>query len=122
MSGNQTLPAEQNEPAVVKFIGPKDVLTAARKLIETPAMWGKGMRGISPNRRPMNTCCAAEAIETVDPHWGSKTRRAAFDIFIKANGISDAQFRAFTDWNDAPERTHAEVLAAFDRAIAECGA
>jgi hypothetical protein len=28
-----------------------------------------------------------------------------------------ATMRWITEWNDAPTRTHAEVLAAFDRAI-----
>lgn len=41
------------------------------------------------------------------------TWMAAIGIFGRAIGE-----RAIGYWNDAPERTHAEVLAAFDKAIA----
>jgi hypothetical protein len=38
------------------------------------------------------------------------------NAFRAANDIHADQ--SITDWNDAPERTQAEVLAAFDKAIA----
>jgi hypothetical protein len=40
----------------------------------------------------------------------------AITLFIFANQIPGPF--PITTWNDAPERTHAEVLAAFDKAIA----
>jgi hypothetical protein len=92
------------------------VLIKARAKIADPAKWGKGKRYFD---RPVETCCAAEAIEeiaTLSTRWFAR-RRAAFDAFRKAADIPDS-WGALTDWNDAPERTHAEVLAAFDKAIA----
>lgn len=61
------------------------------------------------------TCwCIAGAISAAKGeggYWPSDTIRYFMDI----NGISDV-----ADWNDAPGRTQAEVIAAFTRAIAKC--
>lgn len=90
-----------------------DILKAARARIANPAAWGKGTR----NRdRPMETCCAAEAIEEAGDAL-SPERKRAFAIFYCAAGI-EQEWKSMVDWNDAPERTHAEVLKTFDLAIA----
>lgn len=89
-------------------------LVKARALIADPAKWGKGRRR---HDRPLDTCCAAEAIEEVEPP--SPRRRAAYCALEQAAGIVRPPMGSvIVDWNDAPERTHAEVLAAFDKAIA----
>ena len=83
------------------------VLIEARKLIEKPENWGQGRRGLN---RPAHTCCASEAIESIaEP---SAVRNAAYVQLSSAVGG-----QSIVPWNDAPERTHPEVLAAFDRAI-----
>lgn len=86
------------------------VLIKARALIADPAMWGKGRRG---RDRPFATCCAAEAIEDM-PY--SEARRRAI-VALRNAVLSHPSVERLVDWNDAPERTHAEVLAAFDKAI-----
>ena len=92
------------------------VLIKARALIADPAKWGKGKRGCLGDR-PLDTCCAAEAIEEVEPP--SPRRRAAYYALERAAGlVRPPMGSAIVEWNDAPERTHAEVLAAFDKAIA----
>lgn len=83
------------------------VLQEARKLIEKPENWGQGIRPYRENKR---SCCAAEAIETVTP-WGA--RSGAFRAIRDAMGVHAPSL--VLDWNDT--HTHAEVLAAFDRAI-----
>ncbi len=87
-------------------------LMKARALIADSAKWGKGMRC---NRAVFETYCAAEAIEAVaEP---SPARREAYRLLHQAVGLNHNVWGLLTDWNDAPERTHAEVLAAFDKAI-----
>jgi len=88
-----------------------DILIAARKKIEREEDWGKGVRH---DRRSMDSCCVAEAIEESAP---MQSRKAAYEALRRAGGISN-DWGALIEWNDAPERTHAEVLAAFDLAIA----
>lgn len=91
----------------------REVLIAARKRLELPENWvGAGRpaehgqicvtTAITPNLKPIE--------------WQPILR-----LFIDCNGIEgDGVLGPIWDWNDAPERTHAEVLAAFDRAIAAC--
>lgn len=97
-------------------MSPLEILVAARKRIENPKDWGKGPRGVGFNRRPLSTCCAAEAIEEVSPQQ-FETRIAAFRILRCAIGAAPDRLDAIVEWNDAPDRTHAVVLAAYDRAI-----
>lgn len=95
-----------------------DILRAAREKIAAPESWGKGMRR---HDRPPETCCAAEAIEACTPgiEYDGKVMRlrlGAYNAIVKAAGLDRGS--AISAWNDAPERTHAEVIAAFDSAIA----
>jgi len=83
-----------------------NILKSARAKIANPEDWGKGRRGLD---RPRETYCAAEAIETTSH---SAERMRAYRALGYASGIN------ITEWNDAPERTHAEVIAAFNLAIA----
>ena len=93
---------------------PLKVLIDARVKIADPAKWGKGMRG--NGLRHFDTCCAAEAIEETAPR-DHKARTDALRALYNASGL-DWSKDAIIHWNDAPERTHAEVLAAFTLAIA----
>lgn len=90
------------------------ILKAARELLSDPERWTRGAqardrcgRPIDP-RGPTAVCfCALGAI------WkcgGSMAETSAlFDQVITGESIAD--------WNDWPLTTHADVLAAFDRAI-----
>lgn len=84
------------------------VLIKARALIADPANWGKGCR---PCGHP--TLCAAEAIEASGR--ATDRRISAYRAVERAAGIHGNEIAR---WNDAPERTHADVMAAFDKAIA----
>ena len=90
-------------------------LTVARALIDKPEKWCQG--GFHKG----DSFCAAGALR--EP-WMTKPVREEYygesraaELLAKAVGIYD--FNLISRWNDAPERTHAEVLAAYDRAIAE---
>ena len=96
----------------------EEILVAARKLIEKPENWKKKALH-SPD-----DCahCAVGAIEFVLGkrsglgHWPSLEQTKPF---VAHFGFP--QWKGLSDWNDSDERTHAEVLAAFDAAIAACG-
>jgi hypothetical protein len=96
---------------------PLDILKNARAKIATPDKWGKGLRR---QDRPMATCCAAEAIEESVAAFGPEMRVAMRALHNAAGLDYDRDYR-ITNWNDEPERTHAEVLAAYDLAIATLG-
>lgn len=80
------------------------------ELLEDPARWTKGSGARDGSGRPV-VCNAKEAVTWCILGGAGKIHgdltcevRAALQDVTKAFYISD--------WNDAPERTHAEVLAA----------
>lgn len=83
----------------------KEHLIAARKIIETPEKWWRGQRKPKPGQR-----CIYGAIHAVED---CVARPAVYRRLQKVVGVE-----RLNEWNDAPGRKHAEVLAAFDKAIA----
>lgn len=94
-----------------------EVLRRARARIEKPENWTKGAlaRYATGERTvesaaPGVTCwCALGALDWAEPVGWFRV----YGRVCEAIGGPD-----LPRWNDAPERTHAEVLDAFDRAIA----
>lgn len=93
---------KQNETA--------DILRRAKALIpDQEHWWQEGLSSFLPGGG--RTYCAGLAIShSSDAHWQASY---VFSKAIGGNGLS-----SIYDWNDAPGRTHAEVMQAFDRAIA----
>ena len=91
-----------------------DVLRRARALIDSPEMWGKGDGGLDPK----HGFCVITALMAVA--HANASIMGAQSAFHRANEIDGY----IGTWNDDDERTHAEVLDAFDKAIslAERGA
>lgn len=86
------------------------VLTEARKLIATPDKWRQGLPTLDrPGTRP---CCVGQAIERAAGH-DPTLARTAYAAVEKHIGCS-----SLVCWQDEPGRTHLEVLAALDAAIA----
>lgn len=85
---------------------PHEILVNARALIEEPAKWGQGSCYLRKG-----TLCAEEAIETIASN--KYEREAALSKLNEAAGNEYVFFNSFNDTH-----THAEVLAAFDKAIA----
>lgn len=95
------------------------VLRQARALIEKPEHWTQGAFARDALRRQvrsfdaMAVCwCAVGAVGRVHPTDDSTHSEALAALLRAVPGCSVAGF------NDAPVRTHAEVLALYDRAIA----
>ncbi len=90
-----------------------DDLRAARKLIEMPDHWQKG------DDFADNCYCAATAIcRGYDTNHDHARYTECRDALCRAIGLKTGAAPPIWGWNDAPERAHAEVLAAFDKAIA----
>lgn len=100
---------------------PSEVLRAARKLIERPENWTRGADARDVDGTPVwaahgdvePVCwCSTGALMRVTetgPEYHSG--RGFLEQVI-------SPWRFIPQWNDAGNRTHPEVLAAFDRAIA----
>ena len=80
----------------------RETLIAARGLIDTPEKWCQ-----DAYERDGRRC----ALAAVNQGWRGPE---AYHALLIACG-DDA--KSIGEWNDAPERTHAEVMEAFDRAI-----
>lgn len=86
------------------------ILRAARVILSSPEQWRQGVRRWGGDK----TCCIGEAIESVSQV--DKERVRAYRAFENAAAVpGDMNLCA---WNDAPERTHAEVIVALNLAIA----
>lgn len=91
-------------------------LQDARALVEkgwTQHVFARDAAGGSVfEQDPRAVCwCASGALWVVGVNMFTDARR----VFMRANGITETV--GIPEWNDAPERTQADVLAAFDRAI-----
>ncbi len=100
----------------------KEILIAARAKIEAPERWTQGEFARSKiDRRVKATSDRAEcwcimgAVDAVVKNDPDRFRDANLAV---GHAIGIRELREIADWNDDPARTHAEVLAAFDRAIA----
>lgn len=88
---------------------PVDILKSARALVAQPERWCQGHGG-----RYGDAVCCLVALNDASKgdHVGDKYDHA------KSYFTAAIQRRYVAQWNDDPWRTHAEVLSAFDRAIA----
>lgn len=96
-----------------------ETLIAAREKIKTPEKWTQGAYArvasgdSTAYRDPAATAyCAFGAICAAAP---SAWDEGGCVLALRATRARDSLVR----WNDAPGRTHAEVLALFDKAIQE---
>ncbi len=99
-----------------------DILRKAKALIDAPEKWTKGAfcrsaagKAVSTFSRDAVCFCAVGAIARLEVTGVITDVRAS----RAEEALRDAiHATAVSHWNDAPERTHAEVMAAFDKAIA----
>jgi hypothetical protein len=90
-----------------------EILERARELVSTPEKWRQ--LGAGEHCGESGSTCAANAIFLAS---GEIDHNDTEGLFCRANGLDHAQpLHSIWEWNDAPERTHAEVLAAFAAAI-----
>lgn len=98
-----------------------DRLRRGRKLISDPRGWTKG-QFVKPNWETPSglSFCALGAVGLRDaPYARSGGPEAVIVRALMAaiDSKSEPHTRRIADWNDAKKRTHAEVVAAFDKAI-----
>ena len=89
-----------------------EVLRRAKALIDSPEKWWKKVEQ-QPAAEGSN--CALTAL--IQVAWQRGAHHSAEDALGEVLGMNDPS-HDIPVWNDAPERTHAEVMAAFDKAIA----
>lgn len=89
-----------------------EILRAGKQRIETLG-WVQGDEAAFDGTMG---CCAATALPVGWDEAGFRQTIAAADLIKSANGLNP--MKPLSDWNDAPERTLPEVLAAYDKAIA----
>lgn len=99
-----------------------DKLREARAFIDTPEKWTQGANArdavglpVPVSARGAVCFCSAGAVIRAVPSVDFSS--AASQLVEAAGIVSFTVEHGLTVWNDDPERTHAEVLAAFDRAI-----
>ena len=101
----------------------KAILVRARELLSDPKSWTQDVMARSVRGTPVVThskrarsFCVEGAIERAGLKTTRKVRERARRIVYEK--IASSTFVNITLWNDAPQRTHAEVLALLDKAIA----
>ena len=114
----------------------KSTLTAARALIATPDKWTQGANEKdaagndleNSNDADVASRCAVGAVLGVYDEnirlglmseLGSKSILDCLRHAVERH-TGKAQF-SVADWNDAPARTHADIMQGFDWAIADAG-
>ena len=117
----------------------KSVLRDARALIATPDRWtqGAGTRDSEGNpivnRRGAVACrcaswaiweCSGETAGAPSSGWGGsnrieRTRQVKDALLASIERHTGVIYYAVSNWNDDMNRTHAEVIRAFDWAIAD---
>jgi hypothetical protein len=99
----------------------KDVLVAARHILENPDHWTKGCFARTAGGGEVD---AEDAVaKSFCVHGAIIAAAGGFDVPFRNEALNLLRTAASPSsgfpggWNDAPSRTHADVLAAFDRAI-----
>lgn len=107
--------------AVIQIETVEDVLVAARKMIEDPKAWAQGDYMRFPYHGTVPSFCALGAVRYAGFHDESilfQTRRALWDVLPSFYRREySGMISGIAAFNDAPHRTHKEVLDLFDKAI-----
>ena len=99
----------------------RDTLIAARALIAEPGRW---TQGATARRAADNTSTGASSPDSARWCMRGAIQAANRGTWINENAAVErlcdvlGDPESLADWNDAPERRHEDVLAAFDKAIA----
>ena len=107
----------------MKMNGSIEILIEAKERISSPKCWTQGIGARDINGNPVRSLsdaaarwCAMGAIDRCFPigtPFMAIEDTGVHDLLRSATGTHD-----LTNWNDDPERTHDEVMDAFDQAIA----
>ncbi len=95
----------------------RETLISARKLIEREENWFHGDRDSS-----VTFCCSTAVSKAIGKFdWPREKEALEFlAAHIPAGSDADESYLSrIWNWNDAEDRKHSEVLAVYDRAIAD---
>ena len=92
----------------------KEQFIKARALIDTPAKW---VQGRSQRKRKGGTAYCSTAAITMAADRYDPFQNAILHLYGAIKRHAGQSYATVAAWNDAPDRTHAEVLQAFDWAI-----
>ena len=109
-----------------------EILASARNLLASPERWTQGAaarnsagKHVAPSDPDATCFCAAGAIyRAAYDHNGITAVPRIENVhhllarYIAPDGY-DSIYSVAGDWNDTPGRTHSEILAVFDAAIAD---
>ena len=105
---------------------PQEVLLAAAELVETPGVWIQGDLVAKEDDGTVR-CCAYGALDLVSGFLNEELDvLSGEDTPPELLGAMEALFEytgryRVAEWNDAPERTAADVAATMRRAAKNCG-
>jgi hypothetical protein len=92
----------------------RDDLIAAKALIDTPEKWCKGSYH---NSGAHDAHCVIGAARAIAPYYAGNRQQLLLEA-IAGSLPPRRRAKYLWQWNDAPSRSHSEVMALFDRAIA----
>lgn len=103
---------------------PSEVLRAAREKIATPEKWTRGVEaknacgdGVSAFSHSAVGFCIIGALSLITSTYGDEQHDYCAATRYLRLGIGEP-VHSLSLWNDAPERTHVDVIDAFTKAIA----
>lgn len=92
----------------------KTVLTVAKEQVKTPDQWCQHQTCDDRDR----VCFIGAIFRAVEIIDDLRPLKVHWDLIARGIGIPSIGYGEGAKWNDAPERTHQDILAAFDRCIA----
>lgn len=95
----------------------REILIQARSFIDTPEKWTKGHYALNANGKPVSE----QGDEAVCFCTAGALNRAGDNGYVKqklARLAEDRGYMGVANFNDANRTTHADVMALFDKAIA----
>lgn len=103
------------------------ILIASRAILENPERWCQDdfardaqRKSVKPRDSSAARWCSLGALTCASAPFDSTLQEEAEEYLGYAAGLEFEE--TIEDWNDSTHRTHAEVLAAFDKAIEQARA
>ena len=97
----------------------KELLIAARALIAEPNNWCQGFTAVRNGEHV--SYCMAGAVSRVCADESTSKATETLDALSEAVNNTNGRFHSIVGFNDHKETTHEQILAIFDKAIAEAG-
>lgn len=94
----------------------KAVLIKARALIDTPDRWVQHYYSVQKDGVVKSYCASGALHAAATRDEGDRAWEALYDAI---EGRTGGNWGGVATWNDDPGRTHAEIMQAFDWAIAD---